>query len=308
MRNNIIKVISFLAVAFTVSSCLKDDIGEDWTADLQGKMYAEVWNPGYASLGLQPVPDPVIFKFLVNIATDQLPTQDVTLTMSVNPDALTKYNSLKGTNYKLYPYIEILDKTVTIEAGTRNAYVHVKVWNANTLNACDNYMAPISITQATAGVVVSDPLNSGSRLMALPISNPYAGIYACTGYRIRPGNPTEPIVADEEFFTQDCKTVYKVGFGNYSSYNIRIEVTTNTMVVGGTTCYKVKAMPYDPGTGSDVGGQFDTWTGDPATPPPPPTNPTEINYYNPTAKKFVLNCWYTSSAGNRIMYEVHTRK
>ena len=49
--------------------------------------------------------------------------------------------------------------------------------------------------------------------MALPISNPYAATYRTIGYRIRPGNPTEPIVADEEFSTIDCKTVTKVGFG-----------------------------------------------------------------------------------------------
>jgi hypothetical protein len=308
MRNKIFKILSFLAVALIVSSCLKDDIGEDWTSSLEGKMYAEVWNAGFAALALQPVPDPVTFKFLVNIATDQPPTQDITVTLEINPDAITKYNALKKTGYKLYPYIEILDKTVTIKAGTRNAYAHVKVWNAHLLNACDNFMAPITITSASGGVVPADPLNQGSRLMALPIANPFAGIYACVGYRIRPGNPTEPIIADEEFSTVDCKTVTKVGFGNYSPYSVRIEVTTNTMVVGGTTCYKVNAIPYDPATGADVGGMFTTWTGDPATLPAPPANPTDINYYNPVTKQFFLNCYYTSSAGNRIMWEVHTRK
>jgi hypothetical protein len=146
--------------------------------------------------------------------------------------------------------------------------------------------------------------------MALPISNPYAGIYNTVGYRIRPGNPTEPLPAgtEQEFFTQDCKTVTKVGFGNYSAYNVRIEITTTTMVVGGTTCYKVKAIPYDPATGSDVGGMWDTWHGDPAYPPAPPANPTDINYYNPVTKQFYLNCYYNSAAGNRIMWEQHTRK
>ena len=307
MRNKIFKILSFLAVALIVSSCLKDDIGEDWTADLSGKMYAEVWNAGFQALALQPVPDPVTFKFLVNIATDELPTQDVTVTLEVNPDAITKYNALKKTDYKLYPYIEILDKSLTIKAGTRNAYAHVKVWNANTLNACDNYMAPITITSATGGVVPADPLNQGSRLMALPISNPYSGTYAVIGYRIRPGNPTEPIVADQVFSTVDCKTVTKSGFGNYP-YDIKIEITTNTMVVGGTTCYKVIATVIDPSSGAVVGGMWDTWHGDPATPPAPPANPTDINYYNPVTKQFYLNCYYTSSAGNRIMWEQCTRK
>lgn len=307
MRNKIFKITYFLAAVLILSSCLKDNVGEDWTASLKGKMYAEVWRPGFLSQGLAPVADPVIFKMLVNIATDQLPTSDITLTVGVNDEARVRYNALKGTSYKLYPYIEVLDPTVTIKAGTRNAYVHVKVWNADLLDACDNFMAPISILTASNGVVVADAINDGSRLMALPISNPYAATYQTVGYRIRPGNPTEPITADQEFSTLDCKTVTKVGFGNYSTFSIRIEVTTNTMTVGGVTVYKVIATPFDPATGEDVGGMFDTWTGDATTAPAPPANPTEINYYNPVTKKFVLNCYYNSAAGNRIMYEIHTR-
>jgi hypothetical protein len=307
MRNKIFNITYFLAAVLLFSSCLKDDVGEDWTDSLKGKMYAEIWRPGFLATGLAPVADPVIFKFLVNIATDELPTSDITLTIGVNDDARIKYNASKGTDYKLYPYIEVLDPTVVIKAGTRNAYVHVKVWNADQLDACDNFMAPISILDADNGVVVSDAMNNGSRLMALPISNPYAATYSTVGYRIRPGNPTEPIVADEVFSTVDCKTVDKAGFGNYSVFSINIEITADPIVVGGTTCFKVIATPYDPATGDVVGGMFDSWTGDAATAPAPPTDPTWINYYNPVTKQFVLNCYYNSAAGNRIMYEVHTR-
>jgi hypothetical protein len=307
MRNKIFNITSFLAAVLLLSSCLKDDVGEDWTDSLKGKMYAEVWRPGFLATGLAPVADPVIFKFLVNIATDELPTSDITLSIAVNDDARLKYNAAKGTSYQLYPYIEILNPTVVIKAGTRNAYVHVKVWNADLLDACDNFMAPISIVDADGGVVVSDAMNNGSRLMALPISNPYAATYSTVGYRIRPGNPTEPIVADEEFSTVDCKTVDKAGFGNYSVFSINIEITADPIVVGGVTCFKVIATPYDPATGAEVGGMFDTWTGDAATAPAPPADPTWINYYNPVTKQFVLNCYYNSAAGNRIMYEVHTR-
>ena len=310
MRRKIFMIIPLLASFLVMNSCLKDDVGLDWTADLKGKMYAEVWKAGFQAMALQPVADPVTFKFLVNIATDQLPTENITVTMGVDTVAMGRYNKSKKltglARYKLFPYIEILNKDVVIKAGTRNAYVHVKVWNANLLDACDNFMAPIVIKSATGGVVVTDPLNQGARLMALPINNPYAGDYNTVGYRIRPGNATEPVTGVETFSTIDCKTVSKVGFGNYGSYNIRITVTANIIVVGGVNCFKVIAQPYDPATGADLGGMFDTFTGDPLTAPAPPANPTEINYYNPSTKQFVLNCWYPSTA-NRIMYEVHTR-
>jgi len=308
MKNKTFMIISFLAATFVLSSCLKDKIGEDWTSSLKGKMYAEVWNGGFAALALQPVADSVTFKFLVNIATADLPTEDITLTMGIDTGVIRRYNKIKGTAYKQYPYIDIVNKTVVIKKGTRNAYVHVKVWHADLLDACDNFIAPIAIKSATGGVIVSDPLNQGARLMALPINNPYAGTYNTVGYRIRPGNATEPISpgTTEEFSTVDCKTVIKQGFGNYSTFYIRIEITANTMVVGGVTCLKVNAIPVD-ANGAVQGGMFDTWTGDAATAPAPPAVATDINYYNPVTRQFVLNCYYLSSAGNRIMYEVHTR-
>jgi hypothetical protein len=307
MRGKILMIVSLLASSIVMNSCLKDKVGLDWTDSLKGKMYAEVWRGGFSSLGLAPIPDSVTFKFLVNIATDQPPTQDITVTMAVSEEAMNNYNAAKGTAYLLYPYIDIVDKNLVIKAGTRNAYCHVKIWNAHLLDACDNYMAPIIIQSATGGVIAADPLNMGSCLKALPISNPWAGDYNIIGYRIRPGNATEPVTGTETLSTIDCKTVYKIGFGNYTAYNIRIEVTSETMVVGGVTVNKVIATPYDPATGSDVGGMFTTWTGDPATPPAPPANATDINYYNPETKQFVLNCYYLSGAGNRIMYEVLTR-
>ncbi len=306
MRNKIFMIISFLAAAFIFNSCLKDDVGVDWTSSLKGKMYAEIWNAGFQALALQPTTDTVTFKFLVNIASDQPPTQDITITMWVDSAAITRYNTLKGTAYGLYPYIKIVDNPIVIKAGTQNAYVHVQVWHADLLDACANFMAPIAIQTASGGVVVTDPLNQGACLMALPINNPYAADYQCVGYRIRPGNPTEPVNQVETASTIDCKTVEKPGFGNYP-YNIIIEVTSNVLVVNGVDCFKVIATPVDPSTGLSVGGMWAAWTGDPATPPAPPTDPSYINYYNPVTKQFVLNCYYVNATANRIMYEVLTR-
>jgi hypothetical protein len=277
-------------------------------------MYAEVWKGGFQSLALAADPAPVTFKFLVNIASDQPPTTDITVTLAVNDSARTKYNRLNGTSYKLFPYITILTPTVVIKAGTRNAYAYAQVSNANLLNACDQFMAPISIVDATGGVLISDAVSNGSRLMSLPISNPWAADYDVVGYRIRPGNPTEFIGGvsgthvTQTYSTVSCKAVSKVGFGNYTTFSINIEVLTTTMVVNGVTCFKINAIPYDPTTGLSTGYMWTTWQGDAAGLPAPPTNNTWINYYNPIAKVFVLNCAYTSSAGDRIMYEIATRK
>jgi len=291
MRNKIFMTISLLAAVILVSSCLKDDIGEDWTDSLKGKMYAEVWDGGFLAYALEPVAAPDTFKFLVNIATDQPPTSDIQVTVAINEEAMNKYNDLKGTSYLLFPNIEIINPTVTIKAGTRNKYVYVKVSGANELNVCDNYMAPISITNVTGGVIIADELNQGSRLMALPINNPFAGSYHQVGYRDHPSAGFQPFdYADISVYTLDCETVKKDLTGNYSGYSLEIKITTETMVVDGVTVYKVLLnIPETP----DNFGMYDDDGGVP------------MNYWNPETKVFELFYFYEISAP-RIIRETLT--
>jgi hypothetical protein len=308
MRNKIFKIACFLTLFVGLNSCLKDNVGIDWPYTVSGYMYAEVWNAGFQALGLEPVATPVTFKFLVNIASDQAPTEDIVVKLWADTSAMGRYNRSKKTNYKLYPYLQIMDSVLTIKAGTTNGYVHVKVWNANLLNACDNYMAPISIKSATGGVVPSDPLNMGARLMALPISNPWAGSYHLVGYRVHPTAGVQPIETDADVTTVNCSTVKTVYFGPYTAYDVNMQVTSNTIIVNGVTCFKVNVTLIDPTTGSapDSGsGAYTTLTGNSSsTPPTPPSN--DVNYYNPVTKQFVLNAWYYTGA-ERIMYEILTR-
>jgi hypothetical protein len=289
---------------FLLNSCLKDT-ADYWPDEVAGKMYITVVKPTLQALALQPVSDTVGFEYMINIATDQPPTTDVTVTVAVDASAVTAYNARSGKSYLVYPKVRILNPTVVIKAGTRTAYIQGEVWGADSLNACDNYMTAVTF-KSVSDPNIMIPSNMKSYLLALPISNPYAGDYNTVGYRIRPGNPTEPVAGIETFNTVDCKTVKKNGFGNYTAFDIVIEVTSDVMVVGGVDCLKVIATPVD-GNGASVGGMFTTWTGDPAALPPPPANPTDINYYNPVTKQFYLNCYYNSSAGNRIMWEEHTR-
>lgn len=321
MKNKLILLVSFFAVVFLLGSCLKDDVGEYWKDDLAGKMYVTVATPTLQQMPLQPVAGEVEYQFLLNVATDALPTEDITVTLGVDTAAVTYYNqaNIKWNKanptlppkvvYSKFPNVEVLTKTLTIPKGTRTITAKTKVWGAETLNACDNFISAVSIQSAktASGNDVTIAGNMKSYLLALPIANPYAGNYVMTlGYRIRPGNPTEQVAAGtvQTFNTVNCKTVQKNGFGNYSAFDISIEVTQETVVVGGVTCYKVIATPIDPATGGSVGGMFSAWKGDTDQKPADLT----INYYNPSTKTFVLNCYYTSSAGDRIMYEVLTRQ
>jgi len=279
MRNKILMIVSFLTVVFVLNSCLKDNVGMDWTSSLKGKMYAEVWNGGFQALGLDPVATPDTFKFLVNIATDQPPTQDITLTIAVNDSARVKYNRINKKSYLLYPYITILNPSIVIKAGTRNAYCYVKIWNANLLSACDNFMAPISIVAATGGVIPADPVNNGSRLMALPISNPYAGGYQC---HVELDHPTSGhIVYDivKQLKTVSCNTVStEIGGLGLPELDITINAD-NTVTLGGaySSTQPIVQITTDP------------------------------NVYNPLTKTFTISYEYTGSGGFRVYHDTYVK-
>ncbi len=194
MRNKIFIKISFLAVVLLVTSCLKDKIGEDWTSSLKGKMYAQIANNGAQTFTIAPVATDQVFKFLVNIATDALPTSDIVVNFSVDNAAMNAYTAEVQAadtsihwSYKLYPSFTVLDNPVTIKAGTRNAYVHVRVSRADTIRLTGKYMIPLTIKDASNGVTVA--ANMQTVLWQLPIANKWEGTYKMKGYILRDPYP-----------------------------------------------------------------------------------------------------------------------
>lgn len=175
MKNKILIIITFLAGTLMFNSCLKDKLNSDWTSSLAGKMYAEIPNNGKQAITITPDPTDQDIRFLVNIATDALPTSDITITVAPDPAALAAYNTANATTYVAYPTFTIVNPTVTIKAGTRNANVHVTLKSANLLNLSTAWMVPISITSASGGVIVAS--NKKTVLIATPIANKWEGKY-----------------------------------------------------------------------------------------------------------------------------------
>ena len=313
MKNRIIVVISLFAGLFLLNSCLKDT-ADYWPDQVAGKMYATIVKPNFQAFTIAAVPTDQIINVMVNIATDAVPTVENTFTVAFDAAAMNAYNvKMQAADtsihwkYSLYPTMSIVDPNVKIAAGARTATFQVKLTGADKIDVTSKLMVPVTITSATNGIIIAQ--NVKTALIAVPIANEWEADYAVIGYRIRPGNPTEMISPNttEHFYTQSPTIVQKTGFGNYSSYDIRIEITKTVMVVEGVNCYKVNAIPVDPLTGNSVGGMWTSWHGDVASKPGPPSNPTDINYYNPITQQFYLNCYYTSGAGNRIMWEICTR-
>ncbi len=295
MKNKVIFSLSFLAGMFLLNSCLNDNKGEYWTDDLAGKMYATVAFPGLQTQSLLPIPDEVTIKFLVNIATDALPTKDYTLGVAFDNAAITAYNAkLKadaGTGpyktYKPFPSVKLLDPTITIKAGTRNAYVRFSVARADTVKLTGDYMTAVSITSVTPSDI---PIagNMKTVLYAFPLANEWEGDYLSEGFRDHPTLGMEPFKYPKlRFATINGTAVHKDQVGNYGGYGLDITITTNTMVVNGVTVNKCDLKVTGMGDPTDF-LVYTTFNGEP------------MNYYNPVTKVFELYYAYNKAAPRKL--------
>jgi Domain of unknown function (DUF4361)/Domain of unknown function (DUF1735) len=277
MKNKIIVIITFLAGLFLLNSCLKDN-ADYWKADVAGKMYATVLNPSLQSLALKPTTDTVTFSFMLNIASDQLPTSDVTITVAADPAAVTAFNTRTGKSYLSFPTFEVLTPTVTIAAGTRTAMINGRLWGADKLNACDNFIAAISIISVSdANIPIAS--NMKSYLLSLPISNPYEGSYHSTGVFHHPLNGDRVINEDKILKTVDCKSV-STTVGDLATGEVIFTVNLdNSVTISGAGISLAQPSIQGPGT----------------------------NTYNPLTHTFTVDYYYVGSGGNRSMQETIVR-
>jgi hypothetical protein len=274
MKNKIFVISTLLAGLFIANSCLKDT-ADYWKDDVAGKSYATVLVPQLQSKGLKPEVGDVFYSFMINIATDALPTKDITVTMKKDDDAVVALAARTGKNYQAFPNVEILNPTVVIAKGTRTATINCRVWGAESLDACANFVAAVSFaTISDPSIVIAE--NMKSYLLSLPISNPYQGSYIATGTFTHPTAGVRPINEPKELTTVDCKTVHTtVGdLGGYDAY-FEVQPDNSVKVTGGLSA----AQPLV----QDL---------------------TKPNTYDPATKTFTVNYYYVGAGGNRVISEV----
>lgn len=314
MKNKIILLSTLLAGLFILNSCLKDE-ADYWKDDVAGKMYATIITPRMQYQSLLPVASDVTISFMVNIASDALPTKDISVTFALDNAVISAYDStLKASavelndtfptgllhgkprwkDYKPFPSVVLLTPTIIIPAGSRTGIVSFKVSRADTIKLTDsenrlgNYMTAITMTACDIPIAA----NMKTIKYAFPLANEYEAEYLSEGFRNHPTNGIEPFkYAKILFTTVNGNTVHKDRCGNYGGYELDIIVTANTIVVNGVTCFKCN-VALTPGSGGDPAaggwGQTDTFEGDP------------MNYYNPVTKVFELYYYYNSGAPRRL--------
>jgi hypothetical protein len=323
MKNKIILTISFLSAIFLLSSCLKDD-ADLWKEDVAGKMYATVFSPGLHSSSIQPVPDAVTFSFMVNIATDAVPSTDVVVSLAFDNAAIATYTeSLRKAaianndtldngepdykNYKPFPGAVLLTPTLTIPAGSRTGTVSFKIANADTVQLTGAYMLAVSITGVTPADIMLTS-NMKTYMLALPIANQYEGVYTNDGYFKHPTASSSRALSADKTLSTINKNTCELGLADLEdaatpAYFIRVTVEETTRVVGGATVNDVTITNVYPGGGPTTLEQInegdDLITFD---------SGVQFNYYDPATKKFVLRYHYNNGAAWREIEEILTKK
>jgi len=320
MKRNIIYKFSLMAgLVLLMTGCLKDSLYEDGTIQavhsIGGNKFVEISqnasnNSNISSEAFDYSENATTSTF-INVQLTSPATKDVKVqyTVYMQKDTVTSMVLDSLVNVEGYEIADptkltLVNQEVTIPKDSSNGYIQVKLKPSDFVGK--SALFGVKLTSISDTEYALSNLTEG--FVKILIKNIYDATYLCNGYRIRPGNATELVATDDprHLKTINGNTVQDPSFGNYGTYHVNVEVTSETITVGGTACYKVIATPVND-AGQVVGGMYTTFTGDPASLPAPPANPTEINYYNPVTKTFVLNCYYVSSK-NRIMYEVLVRK
>lgn len=284
------KILSFVLVTgmgFGLASCLKDDAHMEPLSIQDAGYLAEIAGLNVAPSGTNEIDSsfssattgPSSFTFNVKIASPNLPTQDIQVTVAKSDSALSLFNGNNGTEYISLPdsTFKIVTPTVTVKAGSRYAPVTVQVF-ATKIDATQPYGLPIKIVSATAGAVPS--ANWGYLVLVPKIRNNYEGNYHSSGTFHHPTAGDRSLNADKFLQTVNANTVQTtyadLGGNGYLMQLVINPDNTVTIIPKGAT----------PATQSQFG----------------------TNVYDPATKTFTLNYKYPGSGGDRVINETLTHK
>jgi hypothetical protein len=249
----LLAIISIVSVSLT--SCLKDTPNVDFSTlgtiieifyhDSGGNAHGGLDNFTHDAL-LFSSTAPVTMQFLVNIASVNPLSKDLTVTVGIDDAKRTAYNAANPVQYTPMPanMYSFTVKTGVIKAGNRLDTFNITFYPANN-DPSQSYMLPISITDAQ-GQTISG--NFGT-IYFHTLGNPLAGAYNVTGTRynytgVVSWNNVLPVPASYTATTNmalysprtaapDNTTTVEIPFGNVGSgYNYIITLTgTNSISV-----------------------------------------------------------------------------
>ncbi|MEZ2337272.1 DUF1735 domain-containing protein [Mucilaginibacter sp. RCC_168] len=263
-----------------LSSCLKDN--QHYVDFASAKPLVELpaatgvgANGGlFEAVALDISDTPIPINLMVNVAAPKPLSTPLTVKISVDQAALTKYNADNSTSYVLLPanyYTSTLTTTIPANQNSSNIVINVKSSLISPTNT--SYVLPLTITDG-GGQQIS---NYKTVLFNVQVKNKYDGTYTASGSRIHPTAGT---------FTFN----YDVAMGTAGATSV-----SGSALADLKTDLKITVNPDNSVTLSSV------------SQPSVALQPGTVNKYDPATKTFTLNYYYNSAAP-RLISETLVKK
>jgi len=262
------------------SSCLKDDkhyvdfAGATPLVELPSA--ANVGGSGglFQALALDISDTPIPVNLMVNLASPHTLSSNLTVKLSVDQAALTKYNTDNGTNYELLPAADYTSSlTAVIPAGQNSANVVINIKSSTIPASNTNLVLPLTITDG-GGQKIS---NSKTVLFNVQVKNQYDGTYRASGTRVHPDLGPFNFDYDVTMATSGATSITGGALADLKS-DLKITVNADNTVT--------LSSAAQPSVALQAGG---------------------VNKYDPATKTFTLNYYYNTAAP-RLITEKLVRK
>ncbi|MBB6129278.1 DUF1735 domain-containing protein [Mucilaginibacter lappiensis] len=291
----------------SLSSCLKDDkhyvdfAGATPLIELPAASGVGSSGGILQAVGLAISTTPIPVNLMVNLASPHTLSTAVTVKVSVDQAALTKYNTDNSTSFVLIPasfYTSTF--TATIPAGQNQAFVVINVNSSLIDPSITNYALPLTITDG-GGQQIS---NIKTVIYNLQAKNPYDANYTETGYKF---HPTAGSSHAFKSVTVAVKTVNAVtsntavGDLGGSGYSFNFDVVSGNLTNWAVPATAATPPPPASGfyTADNPGGVSYTTTDGTAPGTAPYVQTTYNNTYDAPNKTFYMHYGYGSGAGNQ---------
>jgi hypothetical protein len=295
----------FSIYALFLGGCLKDTPSVDFS---NITAQAELMYPGGANhnglgTGLEffgggaftfpptDVSDTVFF--IANIAAPNPPNKATAVTVGVDPSIITKYNADTNNAVKYEPMPDsvftLLNKTVNIPAGKYLDTFWMVVYPSK-IDPTKNYMAPVTITDASGNSISAN----FSTIYFHTIGNPIAGAYSWdyTRYNNQTGTPPaqgSSFIGGSTTFLPDNPTQVEVASGYYIGPRYVITFDNNGGVLSNF------AVAFNPTDVATMAGGGVTVTQAPVIITADPVNGIyQFQYvaYNGSAYRYIVDKYY----------------
>ncbi|QEC40463.1 BT_3987 domain-containing protein [Pseudobacter ginsenosidimutans] len=282
--NTLNKFLAFSCAGLLIvagTGCLKDEAYDDHMANVvidKNSKVIEVMGPIIGAYGqvLNFSTGDTSFKMVtVNLASEQPATEDIQVTLVVDPAVITEYNERNPTLTQLSPLpannYNFQTLQITIPKGSREAELSGKIINPAFLET-GKFALGMKIASTSPNYPISG--NYGKQVIALRVKNKYHGLYHATGKFIHPTAGTRDIDEDKELVTVEPNSVQaNLGDLGGSGYQMILTINPDNTV----SIAKFGATPN-----IDYQGP---------------------NTYDPATKTFTLNYSYNGAGGPRIVRE-----